>query len=144
MHLARFVVLVVLLGCVSQLTPAAFDVSTADGQAAHVEQVLATFGMQVERKDTQSGILETAWESTGENSDGTIWAMRYIVTIAPGELSTRIGVAMDLRTCEAGLGVNPNTGRLDGTSCTRLPPGTTPVSYQNRLDDFAIELHAAL
>lgn len=134
----------VLTACVSQLSPSTFRVPPSQDHLADVQRALATHGLTVERMDPAVGIVETPWESTGSNSDGTIWATRYVITVAPEGEKARITVAMDLRTCEVGLGTNPHTGRLDASSCERLPPGTTPTMYQNRLDELAASLRAAM
>lgn len=99
---------------------------------------------QVASADANTGIVPTVWESTGQNRDGTIWAVRYIITLARDASASRITVGMDLRTCDPGLGTNPHTGTLDASSCARLPDGTTPVSYQEQPDRFAAALRAAL
>ena len=133
-----------LTACVSQLSPSTFHVPPSQDHLSDVQRALATRGLTVERMDPVAGIVETPWESSGSNTDGTIWAVRYVITVAPEGEKARITVAMDLRTCEPGLGTNPHTGQLDGSSCERLPPGTTPTMYQSQLDDLAAALRAAL
>lgn len=143
-RLGVIVALLSLSGCVSQLTPSVFRVRSGQDVLGEVRNALAQRGMTVESVDPEAGVVETPWESTGTNADGTVWAARYLIAIAPEASMSRVTVAMDLRTCQHGLGTNPHTGRLDAASCERLPDGVTPVMYQDRLDDFAGQLRTAL
>lgn len=133
-----------LTGCVSHLSPSIFEVPTGGDTLVDVQRALSQQGVTADRVDEALGIVETPWESTGTNADGTIWAIRYLITVAPRGAAARVTVVMDLRTCEGGLGTNPHTGRLDASSCARLPEGTTPSYYQSQLEDFAASLRSAL
>lgn len=138
-----YVLLATLLSaCVSHLSPAVFQVPATRGTLDAVQRAVVQQGTSIARLDPNAGIAETAWESTGQNSDGTIWAARYIVTVAPQDPDSRITVMMDLRTCE-GLGVNASSGTLDATPCRRVEGGI-PTMYQDRLNEFASRLHNAM
>ncbi|RZO54224.1 MAG: hypothetical protein EVA89_28575 [Sandaracinaceae bacterium] len=129
-----------LFGCVSQLTPSSFFVPDQQIEVADLERALATQGMTPDRVDTRAGIVETPWEDTGRNSDGTTWVTRYLITLSVREGASDVTVAMDLRTCERA----PLSGRVDGSSCARVPDGMTPTMYQDRLDAFAARLRTSL
>ena len=134
-----------IAGCVSSLQANRFAVPGDKGTPAQVRQAMAIQGVAIAELDEAAGIVYTTWESDGTNNDGTMWVYRYIVTVANAtSVSVQVSVSMDLRTCDAHLGVNPHTGTVDASSCQRLPPGVTPRYYQRRLDTFAGNLSAAL
>jgi len=139
---ACLVLATLLSGCVSHLSPAVFQVPAGRGTMDSVQRALAQQGTSIARIDPNAGVAETAWESTGQNTDGTIWATRYIVTVSPQNPDSRITVMLDLRTCD-GLGVNSMSGTLDATPCRRVEDAI-PTMYQNRLNEFATRLQSAL
>jgi hypothetical protein len=130
--------------CVSQIAPSVFRVTAQKGTLDQLQRALAQQGAGVENLDPHAGIAQTPWEASAQNRDGTIWAFRYIITLAPEGETSEVTVAMDLRFCRGALGANPYTGRLDGSACERLPDGMTPAMYQDQLDRFAAGLRAAL
>lgn len=139
-----FVVLSFLaMGCVSSLTPSIFQVSSDKGNLDVVQRAVIMSGATIEIADAQLGIVQTAWESTGSNTDGTMWVHRYTISASPRASATEMRVDMDLRTCDPGQGSTRPDGSLDANLCPRVP-GAIPRSYQTRLDEFAALLRDTL
>lgn len=131
------------LGCVSSLTPSIFQVSPDKGNLDVVQRAVIISGATIEIADPQLGVVQTAWESTGSNTDGTMWVHRFTVSASSGASTTEMRVDMDLRTCDPGQGTTRPDGSLDANLCPRVP-GAIPRSYQTRLDDFATLLRDTL